>query len=99
MKTEPRTLKELGEIMLLNKSLFEGGLCRWVRNLNKLNKITDLEAYNLKTIINNNRPKFKWFHSLYNPYNLHPFTVFYWAPEELTPRIEWIKKYLIKNKR
>lgn len=89
-----RNIKELLQLMLDNKALFERGLCFWTLNLYSKYIITEEEMGLLINYIHNNKPKFKW----YNLYML--FTIrkgYYWTYDCIIPRIDWLKKHIKLN--
>jgi hypothetical protein len=85
-----RDIKQLLQIMLDNKHLFESGLCDWTTCLwgNKL--ITDDESDLLYKLIKENKPKFELsISSLFLTKG-----GYYWRKGCIYPRIVWIKKHL-----
>lgn len=94
-----RSIKELLELMLDNKDLFNTGLCDWTLKLYLLDIISDEECYLLRQYIISNRP------SLYNNFRMFYHTIlrddpeshFYWKRGDIKPRIKWIKKHIAKN--
>ena len=90
MKNEhkSRTLSELLQVMLDNKSLFPLGLCHWNTKLHVANLITTAEYQYLDEYIENNRPKkVSWWWKSSN-------RRYYWRPGKLYPRIKWIKHHI-----
>ena len=88
-----RTTKELLEVMLEHKNLFENtGLCGLAGRLEFRDIINHQEWRRLRDYIKHNRPSkysslecFKQRHS-----------AFYWRMGNLAPRVEWIKKHIKK---
>ena len=89
-----RTIQELLEIMLKNKSKFCYGLCGWVGELRCLKIISYKEEDLLKNYIKNNRPNI--FSSLDTFINRK--SPFFWRSGDIEPRIKWIKKHIKKQK-
>ena len=88
-----RTIKELLEIMLENKDMFPYGLCVWSQRLYNRDVISYNEYLSLKKYINENRPK--WYSSF--DALSHCFSVYYWEPGDIKPRIKWIQKHIKIN--
>jgi len=88
-----RTIKELLEIMLERKSLFHLGLCVWSQRLYNRDLMSYSEYSLLKKYINENRPK--WYSSF--DALLHNWSVYYWEPGDIKPRIKWIQKHIKIN--
>jgi hypothetical protein len=82
-----RTTKELLEIMLENQDYFSDGLCHWIDRLYINKIISPHEKYKLKIYIEKNKP-FNWRTFVNSAY--------YWKPENIKPRIKWIKKHIKK---
>ncbi len=77
-----RTHKELGKILLDNQHLFTSCLCEWVKQLRNEGLISNDEKRSLMDTITFYKPP------IYNG-------IYYWEAFEISPRIEWIKKYLL----
>lgn len=90
-----KTIKELLQIMLDNPNYFRSGLCRWAESLCYRHPflITDLECRLLKEYIKSNRPN--WLSSI-DAFKRRD-SVFYWKPDNIEPRIKWIKKHIKKQ--
>ncbi len=88
-----RSIKELLEIMLENKSYFFSGLCDLVHDLRYCGDITQEERILLINYIKYNRPS-KWS-------SLSAFknrsSGYYWKRKDIKPRIKWIKKHIKLN--
>lgn len=85
-----RSEKELIELMLENKDLFETGLCDWACGLyfcrKNGNKLLSYKEYHiLYNIITSNKP------------NL-PIKSFWWDKGDIKPRIEFLNNLLEKYK-
>ena len=88
-----RDIKQLLQIMLDNKHLFDTGLCPWVKALYFEDLISFDEKVLLQNYINDNRPTKDW--SLSRLF-LTPNSYYFWKPGCIYPRIVWIKKHLNK---
>lgn len=88
-----RTIKELLQLMLDNKELFDVGLCFWVDSLETVQLINEEEYDELHHYIRRNRPSM--FSSL-DAFK-HRNTAFYWERDDIKPRIKWLKKHIAKN--
>ena len=90
-----RTIKELLQLMLDNKHLFQCGLCHWLTELFIYKLISRDERIFLLNYIKENKPEYKW----YNPYMLlnHYKDSFYWIEGCITPRINWLKHHISIN--
>lgn len=88
-----RTIKELLQIMLDNKDLFQRGLCGWAFRIHEHNIINNEELLELEDYIINNRP------SKYSSISafIHRDSLFYWSYDDISPRIKWIKKHIKLN--
>jgi len=80
-----RTIKELLQLMLDHQELFDDGLCEWAIQLYNKGLITQKEYLNLIYYIEDNPPT-EQYSSFY-----------YWLPEYLQPRLEWIKEHIELN--
>jgi hypothetical protein len=91
MKKE-RTIKELLQLMLEHQELFTHGLCSLVVNVKISGKITSYEKIVLMDFIHKNRP------SKYSSIDAfkHKDRMFYWKPNNIKPRIKWIKKHIAR---
>lgn len=91
-----RSIKELLEIMLENKHLFEKGLCAWASNL-RFERIINIDEWSeLRSYIGLNKPS--GFLYNINYYKLINNNLgFYWIPGKIRPRISWIKKHIKLN--
>jgi len=89
-----RSIKELLQIMLDNKELFQSGLCYWCNNLFHLEIINHSERIILQKYIANNRPS---KYSSLKAYR-NRFSAYYWKREDIKPRIKWIEKHIKKLK-
>ena len=75
-----------------NQDLFRIGLCDWVDDLWREDKITEDERYDLSRFIQANRPsKF----SSIDAYK-HRSSSYYWPKYDIKPRLKWIKKHYNK---
>lgn len=86
-----RTIKELLQVMLQHKDLFETGMCYWVGTLDRQGIITESEAEALFEYIRGNRPDyFSWtnFVKGYNP------EAYFFPYGKIKPRIYWIKRHI-----
>ncbi len=83
---QDRPIKELLELMLEHKKLFENGLCLWCDSLFFFGKISFSEMCELKKYIENNRP---WT-------SIFRFSAYYWPIGQIEPRIEWINYHIKK---
>jgi hypothetical protein len=80
-----RTIKELLELMLQHKGLFETGLCWWRSVLWHHDIITLEESINLIRFLNGHLP----------PKN-HPSDIYCWPRGDIAFRIEWINEQIKK---
>ena len=88
-----RTIKELLQVMLKHKDLFETGLCHWVGRLRRREIISNQEYEALDDYIMRNRPDyFSWTNFL----NKHDSTyrLYFFPLGKIKPRIYWIKKHI-----
>jgi hypothetical protein len=84
MKQE-RTIKELLQLMLDNKDLFETGLCRWDVELSHKNLINFNENVLLRDFIKNNKPS-----------DYKENSPYYWEVFDIEPRIKWLEEHISK---
>jgi hypothetical protein len=89
---EERTIKELLQLMLEHKELFNLGLCSWVTNVKIRQIITFDERSILMDFIHNNRPSKYSSVSAFRNRDL----LFYWEKNRIKPRIKWIKKHIAR---
>jgi hypothetical protein len=89
---EPRSIKQLLQVMLANQDLFKTGLCNWAVQLEIWSIISEKEEIFLKQYIWKNRPS-KWL-------SVDAFKrrndTYYWKYGDIKPRIKWIKKHIKK---
>lgn len=94
MKKE-RTIKELLELLLENKNLFETGLCFWSEMLYCRKLISCQECSLLIYYIKKNRP---FIFSSMEVFKQHiSIEAYYWEIRNINPRIQWIHKHIKKN--
>lgn len=89
-----RTIKELLQVMLKHKDLFDSGLCAWAASLYGKGIITKWEAEALFEYIRGNRPDyFSWTNFIkgYTPEG------YFFPCGKIKPRIYWIKRHIKKN--
>lgn len=86
-----RTIKELLQVMLQHKDLFETGMCYWVGTLDIQGIITESEARALSKYIRCNRP---YYFSWTNFINGYTPEWHFFPPGKLKPRIYWIKRHI-----
>ena len=89
---EPRSIKELLQVMLANQDLFKTGLCNWAVQLEIWSIISEEEEMLLKDYIWENRPS-KW--SSVDAFK-HRNSTYYWKYSDIEPRVKWIKKHIKK---
>ena len=89
---EPRSIKELLQVMLANQDLFKTGLCNWSLQLEIWSIISEEEEMLLKDYIWENRPS-KW--SSVDAFKRRNDT-YYWVCGDIQPRIKWIEKHIKK---
>jgi hypothetical protein len=90
-----RTIKELLEVMLENKDLFNKGLCYWADKLYYRNIITASERSKLKNYIDENRPFM--LSSISTMCEIIKHSGYYWKEGDIKPRIKWIQKHIKLN--
>jgi hypothetical protein len=83
---QDRPIKELLELMLEHKKLFENGLCLWCDCLFFSDKISFSEMSELKKYIEKNKPWTSFFR----------FSAYYWSYGQIEPRINWINYHIKK---
>mgnify|MGYP003640951016 CR=1 FL=1 len=88
-----RTIKQLLQVMLDNKDLFNSGLCHWIDQLWFRSKINDDESRLLGKYIRENKPSKFSSIDAWCSRNNH----YYWKPGNITPRINWINKHIKLN--
>ena len=89
-----RSIKELLELMLQHKDLFDSGLCAWAASLYGKRIITKWEAEALFEYIRGNRPDyFSWTNFVKN----HKRKGYFFPSGKIKPRIYWIKRHIKKN--
>ena len=89
---EPRTIKELLQLMLDNVNLIEDGLCGLQTKLRCFDIITAEERFLIHNYIDHNRPsKFSSIDAFKNRGSL-----FYWERGAKEPRIKWLKNHIKK---
>jgi len=84
-----RTIKQLLQLMLDNKQMFQYGLCGLSWSILSNNLITREEYRLLTKYIHDNKP-----------FTLHDFFVndnFYWKRGNIKPRIKWLKHHISIN--
>jgi len=86
-----RTIKELLQLMLDNKHLFERGLCYFKDSLYSDNLITFEEYFLLEDYIKNNKPKRTWYNFILKDSN------YWWKVGWRLPRIIWLKYHISIN--
>lgn len=86
-----RTIKELLQVMLQHKDLFETGMCYWVGTLDRQDIITGSEARALLKYIRCNRP---YYFSWTNFINNYKSEGYFFPAGKLKPRIYWIEKHI-----
>ena len=91
---QDRTIHELLQVMLDNQQYFNIGLCNWLLRVYFLDIISPKEYNILYTYIKSNRPS---KYSSIDAYSCKNYG-FYWKPDNIKPRIKWIKKHLKKTK-
>ncbi len=84
-----RTIKELLTIMLENKGLFSTGLCLWACDVAHRGLINPEEYYVIVVYIKANKP--------FTIYRMFAKLNYYWRPQDIYPRIRWIKRHIKKN--
>jgi hypothetical protein len=87
-----RTEKEIFELMLDNKHLFEIGICTWSFRLNIHGLISNSEYLLLVKYMEKNRPSKYSSISAFRSRG----SSFYWAPHKIKPRIKWINQQIKK---
>jgi hypothetical protein len=87
-----RSIKELLQIMLKKQDYFGNGLCRWADNLYRNYFINYKERKIIRNYIDNNRP------SMFSSIDAFKYRTdgYYWEPENIKPRIKWLKKHISK---
>ena len=89
-----RSIKELLQVMLQHKDLFETGMCLWVGRLNEKYIITESEAETLFEYFRSNRLNyFSWSNFIRG----HKSIVYFFPSGKIKPRIYWIKRHIKKN--
>jgi hypothetical protein len=89
-----RSIKELLQVMLQHKDLFEKGMCHWVGTLHQKDIITESEAETLSEYIRYNRLNyFSWSNFIRG----HEPGAYYFPKGKIKPRIYWIKRHIKKN--
>lgn len=89
-----RSIKELLELMLQHKDLFDSGLCGWAASLCGKCIITESETGALLLYINHNPPDyFSWTNFVKN----HKHKGYFFPCGKIKPRIYWIKRHIKKN--
>lgn len=89
-----RSIKELLELMLQHKHLFQNGLCLWAIDLYLHDIITREEFRSLDNYIKNNPPDyFSWTNFIKN----HEPAGYFFPFGEIKPRIYWIERHIKKN--
>ncbi len=89
-----RSIKELLQVMLQHKDLFETGLCNWVGTLHEKDIITESEEETLfKYIKYNDLNYFSWSNFIRG----HKSKVYFFPCGKIKPRIYWIKRHIKKN--
>jgi len=88
-----RSIKELLELMLKYRQLYCRGLCHFANILHLQDIISFQEMVILRIYIKDNRP------SMFSSFEAFAFRItnYYWKPENIVPRIKWIKKHIKKN--
>lgn len=92
-----RTIKELLQVMLKRKDLFESGLCYWAAKLRRQGIISIQEEEALASYIGSNRPDyFSWtnFIENYSGVSYGRPSLYFFPYGKIKPRIYWIKKHI-----
>lgn len=85
-----RSIEELLQVLLENKTLFKEGLCKWIYKLYDNYIISYEERILLQKYLSENRPG--------RCFNLGgTYKGFFWKPHNINPRIKWIKKHIARN--
>ena len=92
---EVRPIKELLQLMLKHKNLFDSGLCFWGWNLWRKRIISKEEYGSLVNYIIYNRPK-KEYISISDAIFRKKYGEYYWKRNVIYPRISWIKHHIKK---
>lgn len=86
-----RSVKELLQLMLQHKDLFETGLCYWAFELHSYGIITVKEFRSLDGYIKNNPPNyFSWTNFVSD----HKSGRYFFRSGKIKPRIYWIKTHI-----
>lgn len=89
-----RSIKELLQVMLQHKDLFDSGLCAWAASLYGKGIITKSETEVLLLYINHNPPDyFSWTNFVKN----HKHKGYFFPCGKIKPRIYWIERHIKKN--
>lgn len=91
---ETRSIVELLQLMLDNKDLIVTGLCElattlWCKKIYNYEELTIIRDY-----IIDNKPNYNKWH-IYSIIN--GTRHFYWTPQWKYPRVQWLKKHIIKK--
>lgn len=95
-----RSIKELLQLMLQHKDLFDSGLCGWAFELHSYGIITVWEFRSLDGYIKGNRPDyFSWtnFIENYSGVSYGAPSAYFFPYGKIKPRIYWIKRHIKKN--
>ena len=87
-----RSIKELLQVMLQHKDLFETGMCYWVSTLHEKDIITESEEEALDDYIARNRPDYFSWTNFVKGYDKRGG--YYFPSGEIKPRIYWIKTHI-----
>lgn len=89
-----RTIKQLLQVMLDNQQYFSNGLCAWATDLYWGTELFEESEYEkVREYIRKNRPnKFSSIDAF-----KYRNREYYWTPENINPRIKWLKKHIKKN--
>lgn len=95
MKTT-RTIKELLQLMLNHREFFTEGLCGWKSKLFREGLINFEEYFLLKKYIKKNKPSMfsSWY--TFKSRFIALYSSYYWAPQNIEPRIKWLKTHISK---
>jgi hypothetical protein len=89
-----RSIKELLELMLKHKNLFETGLGSWALRLYYRDIISENEYLSLDKYIRNNRPDYFSWTNFVKGYDKR--RGYYFPSGVIKPRIYWIKTHIKK---
>lgn len=89
---QPRSIKELLQVLLDNQDLFVFGLCQWNKTCWNNGLIIYKEFLMIREYININRPDNEYTRLI--GFN----SGYYWFPGDLEIRIRWLNEHIAKLK-